>query len=75
MSWPANGSFVYVNNFFYLFCFVVVVVLSFFFEGEDRNVKGERGSCGRRCYIVLCIHVNILTVMDRMTVVANGTKQ
>ena len=38
-----------------------------------RGVVGGGG--GRRGYIVLCIHVNILTVMDRMTAVANGTKQ
>ena len=38
-------------------------------------VEGGGGGGGRRGYIVLCIHVNILTVMDGMTAVANGTKQ
>ena len=36
LSWPTNGSFVY-EIIFYFFLF---------FEGEDRNVKGERGSWG-----------------------------
>ena len=41
-----------------------------------RGIVGWVGGWGgRRGYIVLCIHVNILTVMDRMTAVANGTKQ
>ena len=42
LSWPDNGSFVYVD----------------IFRGEGRNVKSERGSWGRgrRGYIVLCIH-------------------
>ena len=69
LSWPANGSFVYVIFFYFLF-FIL------------RRKTGKRGSCGRgswgrgrRGYIVLCIHVNILTVMNRKTVVANGTKQ
>ena len=82
LSWPANGSFVYVI-FFFLFFFFFFFFCYFFFvfyflRGKTGNVKGERGSWGgggRRGYIVLCIHVNILTVMDRKTVVANGTKQ
>ena len=45
LSWPANGSFKYVDFFF------------FYGRGggEGRNVKGERGSWGRgrRGY---CIH-------------------
>ena len=69
LSWPANGSFVYVIFFvvvvfFVLFCLFVCL----------RRKTGKRGSCGRgswgrgrRGYIVLCIHVNILTVMNRKT--------
>ena len=56
LSWPANGSFVYVDIFYCFFVVVVVVVV--FLRGEGRNVKSERGSWGRgrRGYIVLCIH-------------------
>ena len=55
LSWPANGSFKYVDMFgFFLF----------FFGGGGggggggRNVKGKGGSWGRgrRGYLVLCIH-------------------
>ena len=62
--------------FFFLFFFFFVCLFV--------CLRGKRGSCGRgswgrgrRGYIVLCIHVhvNILTVMNRKTVVANGTKQ
>ena len=72
LSCPANGSFVYVILLLLFFCLSVCL----------RGKTGKRGSCGRgswgrgrRGYIVLCIHVNILTVMNRKTVVANGTKQ
>ena len=51
LSWPANGSFKYVDMFFFFF---------FFFGGGGggRNVKGKGGSWGRgrRGYIVLRIH-------------------
>ena len=56
-SWPANGSFVYVDIFYCFFvCFFVFVFV--LLRGEGRNVKSERGSWGRgrRGYIVLCIH-------------------
>ena len=54
LSWPANGSFVYVN-FFYFFFFFLLLLLLFFLRGKTGNVKGERGSWGRgrRGYIVL----------------------
>ena len=69
LSWPANGSFKYVDIFVFaclfvfclfvcfLFCFVFLVVFGGG-VGEGRNVKGERGSWGRgrRGYIVLCIY-------------------
>ena len=57
LSWPANGSFKYVDMFF--FClFVFFVFLVFFGGGGGRNVKGKGGSWGRgrRGYIVLRIH-------------------
>ena len=38
LSWPDNGSFVYVDIFFLFFVFL---------EGGGRNVKSERGSWGR----------------------------
>ena len=38
LSWPENGSFVYVDIFFLFFVFL---------EGGGRNVKSERGSWGR----------------------------
>ena len=47
LSWPANGSFVYAIIFFFFFFFFLLFLFCFlFFEGEDRNVKGERGSWG-----------------------------
>ena len=73
LSWPANGSFVYVIFFFFFFCLFVCLFVCL------RRKTGKRGSCGRgscergswgrgrRGYIVLCIHVNILTVMNRKT--------
>ena len=50
LSWPANGSFKYVDMFFFF--------LFFFWWRGGRNVKGKGGSWGRgrRGYIVLCIH-------------------
>ena len=49
LSWPANGSFKYVDMFFFFF---------FFCGGGRRNIKGKGGSWGRgrRGYIVLRIH-------------------
>ena len=60
LSWPANGSFKYVDMFFFclflffLFCFFVF----FLCGGGRRNIKGKGGSWGRgrRGYIVLRIH-------------------
>ena len=53
LSWPANGSFKYVDTFFFCFFF-----LFFFCGGGRRNIKGKGGSWGRgrRGYIVLRIH-------------------
>ena len=71
LSWPANGSFKYVDMFFFvlfcfflfffcffLFCFVFLFFLFFFVGGGRRNIKGKGGSWGRgrRGYIVLRIH-------------------
>ena len=64
LSWPANGSFKYVDMFFFLFwffcCFVLFCFFCLFFfgGGGGRNVKGKGGSWGRgrRGYIVLRIH-------------------
>ena len=63
LSWPANGSFKYVDMFFFLlllfffvfffcccfFCFFFCFVLFFFFfcGGGRRNIKGKGGSWGR----------------------------
>ena len=73
LSWPSNGPFVYVKNFFPLFLFFCSFFFCCFFALSF--LRGKTGERGRRGYIVLCIHVNILTVMDRKTAVANGTKQ
>ena len=35
LSWPANGSFVYV---------IIIYLFIFFLRGKTGNVKGERGS-------------------------------
>ena len=50
LSWPANGSFKYVD--------MLLFFLFFFGWGGGRNVKGKGGSWGRgrRGYIVLRIH-------------------
>ena len=58
LSWPANGSFVYVIIFFILFLFIYFFLCCCcccFLRGKTGNVKGERGSWGRgrRGYIVL----------------------
>ena len=66
LSWPANGSFKYVDMFFlllffifYFFIFFFCFFFLFFFVGGGRrNIKGKGGSWGRgrRGYIVLRIH-------------------
>ena len=62
LSWPANGSFKYVDMFFLLlllFFFLFFVFFCVFFcGGGRRNIKGKGGSWGRgrRGYIVLRIH-------------------
>ena len=38
-------------------------------------MRGVAGGGVEEVTCLICIHVNILTVMDRMTAVANGTKQ
>ena len=58
LSWPANGSFEYVDIYIYIYIGFFLFYMYFLFLGGGRNVKGERGSWerGRRGYIVLCIH-------------------
>ena len=53
LSWPANGSFVYVIIFCCCCCFFLFFFC--FLRGKTGNIKGERGSWGRgrRGYIVL----------------------
>ena len=55
LSWPANGSFKYVDMFFLL---LLLLFFFFFCGGGSRNIKGKGGSWGRgrRGYIVLRIH-------------------
>ena len=50
LSWPANGSFKYVDMLFFFFFFFFLV------GGGGRNVKGGSWGRGRRGYIVLRIH-------------------
>ena len=57
LSWPANGSFKYVDMFF-LLLLLLFFFFFFFVGGGRRNIKGKGGSWGRgrRGYIVLRIH-------------------
>ena len=58
LSWPANGSFKYVEMFFCFVLFFLFFFCFFFCGGGRRNIKGKGGSWGRgrRGYIVLRIH-------------------
>ena len=47
LSWPADGSFVYVIIFL-LLLFVISFLFFYFLRGKTGNVKGERGSWGGR---------------------------
>ena len=52
LSWPANGSFKYVDMFFFVCLFFFFFVFVFFFfvffcGGGRRNIKGKGGSWGR----------------------------